>query len=312
MSGEARSVKRMTTIRVARLPPLVLAAVVGTFVTAAASATSVTLDVPGVSDVWLAGQPDGTILSDGYPSDDVAPANSPVLASTGLSLAAGSPLTFVVTGIVDYGGCAPTSPDGDDGCGILSAREFFGISTYVGPINALVGVFLDDSVPSGAAPAGLDFSTRAEQSQPGVAPLLNQVFFIGDGLTGTGSGSVQQFRVPAGATRLFLGSSDGPGANYNNTSSYSVTVSDDVSLHRSDVTMLAPHTPPRDVVYLVPPTAEDLSISGPVYQHPFGTGDLERDGNALGNGVPLCHYQVNRPLTTLELSKSGTTILFLF
>jgi hypothetical protein len=302
----------MTTIRVTRLAPLVLAAVVATVFAATASATSITLDVPGTGDVWLAGQPDGTILDDGFPGYDISPADSPVLASTGLSLAAGSPLTFVVTGTVDYGGCAPTSPDGDDGCGIIPTRESFGISTYFGPINALVGVFLDDGVPGGAAPAGLDFSTRALQSQPRIAPLLNQVFFIGDGLTGTGSGSTQQFTVPVGATRLFLGSSDGPGANYNNTSSYTVTVSDDLSLHRFDLTSLVPHAPPRDVVYLVPPTAEDVSISGPVYQYPFASGDLERDRNALGNGVPLSLYQVNRPLTALALSKSGTTILFVF
>ncbi|HEY3242752.1 MAG TPA: hypothetical protein VGM03_05305 [Phycisphaerae bacterium] len=42
-----------------------------------------------------------------------------------------------------------------------------------------------------------------------VMPGLRQPFFIGDGLTGTGSGAVQQFLVPDGATRLFLGTIDG-------------------------------------------------------------------------------------------------------
>jgi hypothetical protein len=37
---------------------------------------------------------------------------------------------------------------------------------------------------------------------------------------------VQQFIIPAGATRLYLGSSDGAGANYNNSGSFSVSVSD--------------------------------------------------------------------------------------
>jgi hypothetical protein len=53
---------------------------------------------------------------------------------------------------------------------------------------------------------------------------LNQVFFIGDGLTGNGTGTVQQFVIPAGATRLYLGSADGAGANYNNSGSFSVSV----------------------------------------------------------------------------------------
>jgi hypothetical protein len=44
-----------------------------------------------------------------------------------------------------------------------------------------------------------------------LTPALGQVFFIGDGLTGTGSGSVQTFTVPRGATRLFLGIADASG-----------------------------------------------------------------------------------------------------
>jgi len=62
---------------------------------------------------------------------------------------------------------------------------------------------------------GLNFST--------LSPLLQQTFFIGDGLTGNGSGTVQTFIVPAGATRLYLGSVDGFGW-YNNTGSFNVTV----------------------------------------------------------------------------------------
>jgi hypothetical protein len=40
-------------------------------------------------------------------------------------------------------------------------------------------------------------------------PLLNQTFFIGDGLTGTGAGNRQSFAVPSGATLLYLGFADG-------------------------------------------------------------------------------------------------------
>ena len=38
---------------------------------------------------------------------------------------------------------------------------------------------------------------------------MDQTFFIGDGLTGNGVGAAQQFIVPDGATRLFLGYADG-------------------------------------------------------------------------------------------------------
>jgi hypothetical protein len=49
------------------------------------------------------------------------------------------------------------------------------------------------------------------------------VFFIGDGRTGSGTGAVQQFIVPAGATRLFLGTVDGFGWN-TNSGAFSVQV----------------------------------------------------------------------------------------
>ena len=42
-------------------------------------------------------------------------------------------------------------------------------------------------------------------------PMLQQVFFVGDGLTGDGSGIRQNFFVPTGAVMLFLGISDASG-----------------------------------------------------------------------------------------------------
>lgn len=74
----------------------------------------------------------------------------------------------------------------------------------------LAGVFLNDTEPSGVAPARLDFSSTALGTNfASLSPLLNQTFFIGDGLTGTGSGSTQLFFIPDTATRLFLGFIDG-------------------------------------------------------------------------------------------------------
>ncbi len=208
----------------------VFAAVAAALFAVSASAATAIVSVSGLADIWLAGQPNGTVLKGPFPGQDVAPTNSPVLA-TGVNLVAGTTLTFSATGTTDYGGCTSPSPDGGGACGNLNfvgsnAGPFFGISTFNGPINALVGVFLNASTPGGTAPTGLDFSTPSELSQPTISPQLNQVFFIGDGLTGTGTGAVQQVVIPAGATRLYLASSDGAGANYNNGGSFNVTVTD--------------------------------------------------------------------------------------
>ena len=70
----------------------------------------------------------------------------------------------------------------------------------------LTGVFLGSSAPEPQAPAGLIF-TNADTFET-LSPLVGQTFFVGDGLTGTGSGAEQIFVVPQGATRLFLGVSD--------------------------------------------------------------------------------------------------------
>lgn len=94
----------------------------------------------------------------------------------------------------------------------------------------LTGVFLTNAVPSTPAPASLDFSsTSLGTAFSELSPLLQQTFYIGDGLTGEGTGSVQTFWVPDGATRLFLGIVDGAyfvgGPDYydNNDGSFSAT-----------------------------------------------------------------------------------------
>lgn len=169
--------------------------------------------VPGSSNPYLAGMPNGSTCCSG----DTAPAQSPVLV-TGLTLTSGSSLSFTVTGSVDNSGLTPTlTPDGGS---IFSTPSNNGISGATWPINALVGVFLDASQPNlSAAPGALDFTATSFTT---LSPLLKQAFFIGDGRTGTGSGSVQTFVVPSGATRLFLGTSDGFGW-FNNSGSFAVT-----------------------------------------------------------------------------------------
>ncbi|MGD9584646.1 MAG: hypothetical protein AB7V26_13390 [Lysobacterales bacterium] len=69
----------------------------------------------------------------------------------------------------------------------------------------IAGTFLGDGLPAPPAPGNLVFNTTDFTS---LAPALQQVFFIGDGLTGTGTGTVQQFQIPSGASRLYLGFAD--------------------------------------------------------------------------------------------------------
>jgi hypothetical protein len=124
----------------------------------------------------------------------------------------GQVLTFSsVTGMV---GCQNVLTNGPDG------TCFPGTSTNINSLNDisgiqandanmfLVGVFLGPGLP-GSAPASLDYNgTTLTLSELSYAPQIGQVFFIGDGLTGTGTGSTQMFDVPTGATRLFLGFAD--------------------------------------------------------------------------------------------------------
>ena len=66
----------------------------------------------------------------------------------------------------------------------------------------MVGMFLEDALPP-SAPAALRFYA-SNNSQGGIqtdfkalGPKIGQVFLIGDGLTGTGSGSIQVFWSPS-------------------------------------------------------------------------------------------------------------------
>jgi hypothetical protein len=76
----------------------------------------------------------------------------------------------------------------------------------------LVGVFLDSTTPTGSGPSVLSYNYGTVGSlnttDPMFSPAIDQVFFIGDGLTGTGTGAEQIFNVPPDATTLALGFAD--------------------------------------------------------------------------------------------------------
>src|SRR5688500_154273 len=148
-----------------RVVLVVWTSLVSSVASVAQGATS-NVAVPGIADIWLAGQPAGTVLNGGFPGSDVAPLNSPVLASAGLALTAGGTLTITASGSTDFNGCPSPSPDGGGACGGGTFAAALGVSGYNGPINALIGVFLDASTPAGANPPTLDFSTPGSLAQP--------------------------------------------------------------------------------------------------------------------------------------------------
>lgn len=183
---------------------------------------AITVVVPGTSNPWLAGMPDGTNAI----SNDSAPAHSPVLVA-GLDLSLGSALTFTnASGGASHTGSCPAGCSPVDGSELAShsGGDEFGISALTAPINALLGVFLGPDQPDlTAAPAGLDFGPTPNLGTDfaSLSPELKQVFFIGDGMTSTSL--VQQFGIPTGATRLFLGTHDGFGW-FNNNGAITVDV----------------------------------------------------------------------------------------
>jgi hypothetical protein len=114
-----------------------------------------------------------------------------------------------VTGTVSAGpGWPDVGPDGGTvGIGPTYGTNIFSYNGVSGIVANrflfLTGVFLTDDQPvEGAAPDRLDFRTIGTEFHV-LAPLINQSFFIGDGRTTAGES--QQFQVPEGATRLYLG-----------------------------------------------------------------------------------------------------------
>jgi Flp pilus assembly protein TadG len=117
-------------------------------------------------------------------------------------------------------GANPSLPQGS----ITTSGSEHGISNIAAPINSMIGVFLDDNVPDhdGSVPAGQDFSTQSGRDYNSIEPDLRQSFYVGAGQTSLGD--QQTIVVPAGATRLFLGTMDGHEWS-NNLGGFSATIS---------------------------------------------------------------------------------------
>jgi hypothetical protein len=168
----------------------------------------VTLTVDATMDIYRAGG-----YNDG--SDGVAPVVYTFTAQPFQTLtfaSVGGTWTCVST-------VPPFGPDGTtDGCkygGLTTQHIDNPIGTFSGYgstdfIGGMVGIFLEDNLPA-SAPTPLQFYV-SDSADGGIqtnfkalSPKIGQVFFIGDGLTGTGSGAAQVFAIPATATHLYLG-----------------------------------------------------------------------------------------------------------
>lgn len=121
-----------------------------------------------------------------------------------------SSLTFsAVTGTITFGSAGGyNGPDGGTGysglTAVSSVNNLSGIN-YSGRTAFLLGVFIGSTEPSGSAPATLSYTTTSADAAA-FTPALQQVFFIGDGIGA--SAVTQNFHVPTGATRLYLGFAD--------------------------------------------------------------------------------------------------------
>ena len=185
----------------------------------------VRVTIPGTSNPWLAGMPDGSTASSG----DVAPDQSPVFVED-LDLNGVATLLFAASGAVNNVPSLPSPNATSDGGSLTPhfSRAQNGIGDVTAPVNGLIGLFLTDEQPD-ATPApteSLNFNPSTGNVDNGInydsiTPLLKQPFFIGDGFTE--DGSRQEVVVPTGATRLFLGSMDGFGW-FNNSGEMDVEI----------------------------------------------------------------------------------------
>jgi hypothetical protein len=125
-------------------------------------------------------------------------------------------------------------PEGENQ--IVNASSALGISGHRNPYMSLTGVFLPETVNPNpqSPPPNIDFDTAAKRDFVELKPLLYQTFFIGDGLRNNKT-TVQQFFVPSGATRLFLGVADG-GLCHNNIGEFYLTVRGLASIQASGTT----------------------------------------------------------------------------
>jgi hypothetical protein len=146
---------------------------------------------------------------------------TPGTTSITFSASTGNTVTVNNSTLNDADGIGNSNPEENAGTSLLS-----GISAP----NAgyIAGVFLAANGPSGTLPPALNFDGIGGTSFTSLSASIDQVFFVGDGLTGDAAGTTQTFDVPTGATELYLGVADacgysgGPGCLNDNYGSFTV------------------------------------------------------------------------------------------
>ncbi len=184
-------------------------------VVATASAAPLPVTIDAGAAIYNADNPNAVVA--GQPTMVVLPT-----ATTGFTFTLGSSNQVIsLDGGADYndadgaGAAAPASASARSTnvrSSVVPISTNTGTRTLSGIVapgaGYITGVFLGANQVG--KPALIDY-TRVGTGLPSYAPLLQQVFFIGDGLTGDGSGAQQTFFVPDGAVMLFLGISDADG-----------------------------------------------------------------------------------------------------
>ncbi len=236
-----------------------IASIVTTGITAGNQDGTFSYWVPATSNPWLAGMPKNTRANVGNPANNPDRAGDPLkdngkrsdkpwlpsnnngviggtvdssytskreaaIEAGGVTVTPGSAISFanVNGGANNSNSSVRYSADGNLDWIVSNYNGAeHGKSDVIAPINSVVAVFISDSDPSAtAAPSTLDFSTSASRNYTKIEPQLKQVFFIGDGLRD--NGEPQQIVVPAGATRMYIGTMDGYEWN-NNVGGFEVT-----------------------------------------------------------------------------------------
>lgn len=187
------------------LRPLFLAAALALAASSVASASTSTLVVPASSNIFGAGH-----AAPPAPGGDGEGTLPPFVA-----FPAEAGQTLVFSGIAGGVSCCNSVLTGPDGgpyaSGTTDISSWNGIAGIANDQHTmfLVGVFLADAEPADPAPARLDFGAASlGEDFLALAPAIGQVFYVGDGLAGNGTGPTQVFFVPPTATRLYLGFAD--------------------------------------------------------------------------------------------------------
>ncbi len=93
---------------------------------------------------------------------------------------------------------------------VNGANGLSGISVETSQLF-LAGAFIDSATYSTTGiPAPDSVYGAGDLGLASYTPMLNQVFFLGDGLTGTGTGAQQLFYIPEWADTLLIGFVDAP------------------------------------------------------------------------------------------------------